>query len=44
MHRNTLIEERSISVKGMISYNDRIAQLIDCMIPDEISNKETFKI
>lgn len=32
------IEERSIVAKRMISYNDRIEALINCMINDEISN------
>lgn len=34
------IEERSIVAKRMISFNDRIEELIDCMINDTISKKE----
>lgn len=34
------IEERSIVAKRMISYNDRIEELLDCMVKDSISKKE----
>jgi len=34
------IEERSIVAKRMISFNDRIEQLLDCMVNDAISKKE----
>ncbi|WP_299891638.1 hypothetical protein [uncultured Lacinutrix sp.] len=33
------IEERSIVAKRMISYNDRIEELLNCMINDSISNE-----
>ncbi|AXO81528.1 hypothetical protein DZC78_14405 [Olleya aquimaris] len=38
------IEERSIVAKRMISYNDRIDQLLDCMVNDTISNPEHIKL
>ena len=38
------IEERSIVAKRMISYNDRIAQLLDCMVNDEISNTANIEL
>lgn len=38
------IEERSIVAKRMISYNDRIAELLDCMITDTISQPEHIKL
>ena len=38
------IEERSIVAKRMISFNDRIEALLDCMIDDEISNDENIKL
>ncbi len=34
------IEERSIVAKRMISYHDRIGELLDCMVDDTISKKE----
>ncbi len=34
------MEERSIIAKRLISYNDRIEELLDCMIADTISIKE----
>ena len=34
------IEERSIVAKRMISYHDRIEELLDCMVDDTISKKE----
>ena len=34
------IEERSIVAKRMISYHDRIEELLDCMVKDSISKKE----
>lgn len=34
------IEERSIVAKRMISYHDRIEELLDCMVGDTISKKE----
>jgi len=34
------IEERSIVAKRMISYHDRIEELMDCMVDDSISKKE----
>jgi hypothetical protein len=34
------IEERSIVAKRMISYHDRIEELLDCMVEDTISKKE----
>lgn len=33
------VEERSIMAKRMISFHDRIEELMDCMIDDQISNK-----
>jgi len=38
------IEERSIIAKRMISYNDRIEELLDCMINDSISNEAHIKL
>jgi hypothetical protein len=34
------IEERSIVAKRMISYHDRIEELLNCMVKDSISKKE----
>jgi len=38
------IEERSIISKRMISFNDRIEALLNCMISDEISNQDNIKM
>ena len=38
------IEERSIVAKRMISYNDRLERLLDCMTHDVISNKENIAL
>ncbi|MGB6268454.1 MAG: hypothetical protein WBF67_05530 [Olleya sp.] len=38
------IEERSIVAKRMISYHDRIEELLHCMVNDEISNKENINL
>ncbi|WP_034057265.1 hypothetical protein [Lacinutrix jangbogonensis] len=38
------IEERSIVAKRMISFNDRIEALLNCMINDEISNDKNVKM
>lgn len=38
------IEERSIVAKRMISYNDRIKTLLNCMRTDEISNPKNIKL
>jgi hypothetical protein len=38
------LEERSIVAKRLKSYHDRIAELINCMISDEISKKEHIKL
>ncbi|RAJ13174.1 hypothetical protein [Olleya aquimaris] len=37
------IEERSIVAKRMISYHDRITELLHCMVNDNISNTEHIK-
>ncbi|MCX7547118.1 hypothetical protein OS188_04035 [Xanthomarina sp. F1114] len=37
------LEERSIMAKRLISYNDRIEQLIACMLDDTISTPENVK-
>ena len=37
------IEERSIVAKRMISYHDRITELLHCMVNDSISNTEHIK-
>lgn len=36
------LEERSIIAKRLISYNDRMEYLIDCMISDTISKEENI--
>ena len=38
------IEERSIIAKRMISFNDRIEALLNCMINDSISNETHIKL
>jgi hypothetical protein len=38
------IEERSIVAKRMISYHDRIEELLDCMINDTISTKDNIDL
>lgn len=38
------LEERSIIAKRLISYNDRIDELVDCMQSDKISNKEHINL
>ena len=38
------IEERSIVAKRMISFNDRIEGLLNCMIQDEISNEANIEM
>lgn len=38
------IEERSILAKRLISFNDRINSLLDCMICDTISKKENVEL
>lgn len=38
------IEERSIVARRMISFNDRIAELLDCMVKDAISQPEHIKL
>ncbi len=37
------LEERSIIAKRLISYHDRIAELLDCMVHDSISKPENIK-
>ncbi len=37
------LEERSIMAKRLLSYDDRIKELIDCMTNDSISTKENIK-
>ena len=37
------IEERSIIAKRMISFHDRIEELLDCMLNDTISTEENIK-
>lgn len=37
------IEERSIMAKRMISFNDRIDELMECMVNDSISTEENIK-
>jgi len=36
------LEERSIVAKRLISYHDRIDELLDCMVPHKISTKENI--
>lgn len=36
------LEERSIIAKRLISYNDRMNSLLDCMVNDTISNKKNI--
>jgi hypothetical protein len=36
------LEERSIVAKRLISYHDRIAELLDCMVHDSISKPENI--
>ena len=36
------LEERSIMAKRLLSYNDRIEELVDCMINDSISNPDNI--
>jgi hypothetical protein len=38
------IEERSIVAKRMISYHDRIKELLDCMVNDTISTKDNIDL
>ncbi len=38
------LEERSILAKRLISYQDRIIKLVDCMISDTISKKENIDL
>ncbi len=38
------IEERSIVAKRMISYHDRITELLDCMINDTLSKDENIEL
>src|SRR5210317_307522 len=38
------IEERSIMAKRMISYNDRVNELMNCMIKDSISYKDNIDL
>ncbi|HMC00253.1 MAG TPA: hypothetical protein VKN14_04350 [Flavobacteriaceae bacterium] len=38
------VEERSIVAKRLISYHDRIDELIECMVNDTISTKEHIKL
>ena len=37
------LEERSIVAKRLISYNDRMGELLDCMVNDTLSTKENIK-
>jgi len=38
------IEERSIVAKRMISFNDRVEELLSCMVSDEISKPENIQM
>jgi hypothetical protein len=38
------IEERSIMAKRMLSYNDRVNELMDCMVKDSISFKKNIDL
>jgi hypothetical protein len=38
------IEERSIVAKRLISFHDRVEELLDCMIADSISKKENIDL
>lgn len=38
------VEERSMIAKRLISFNDRVEELLDCMIADSISKKENIDL